>query len=466
MGDDSLSSLLMIFVLISLRALLALAFGAINNVRHSTLRTRAENGHKAAAQVLALTENDTRLQLTYQIATLLLHFGIAGLALLNLTDALMVAVPMLSRLVAHGIMLLITACVTLILGELVPEAIGSAYASTLALWLIMPIQLLLLVFRPITAGLLIVSKWLSSLFRSGNLVNIVTEEEIMTMVESGHTVGTIEEEEKDMIFSVLQLDETYCSEVMIPRIDIKAVEIDTPLEEARAIFVKTGLSRIPVYEDTIDSIKGVLYAKDLLAYWHNGNKDKIKSIRDLLRTPYFVPETKPADELLKELQSKRVHMAIVVDEYGGTAGIVTIENIIEEIIGDIQDEYDPPEEAEYTQISENEYVVDAGIDLDDLNDLLNIELPTEDSDTLGGFIFSYFGRVPVVDEEIDYTEENLMMRVESVEGRRIRKVRIIRQVPKLESDENPVVEAEVDPAEAPTEIQHPESLIRSEQQST
>jgi putative hemolysin len=462
LGDDSLSSLLTIFGLIALRALLALAFGAINNVRPTNLRTKADNGQKIAAQVLALTENNPRLQLTYQITTLLLHFGIAGLALLNLTDALIVAVPVMSRLVAHGLMLLITACVTLILGELVPEAIGSAYANSLATWLIMPVQLLLLIFRPITAGLLMVSKWLSSLFRSGDLVNIVTEEEIMTMLESGHSGGTIEEEEKDMIFSVLQLNETYASEVMIPRIDIKAVEIDTPLEEARAIFVKTGLSRIPVYEDTIDNIKGVLYAKDLLAYWHNGNKEKIKAIRDLLRPAYFVPETKLVDELLKELQSKRVHMAIVVDEYGGTAGIVTIENIIEEIIGDIQDEYDPPEEAEYTQINEHEYVVDAGIDLDDLNDLLSIELPTDDSDTLGGFIFSYFGRVPTIGEEIDYAEEHLMMRVESVEGRRIRKVRIIRQDPKLESDENPVVTDSNSTATG--EIQQPESLIRSEQQ--
>ncbi|MBC8171681.1 MAG: HlyC/CorC family transporter [Anaerolineae bacterium] len=359
-------------------------------------------------------------------------------------------------------MLVLTACVTLILGELVPEAIGSAYANTLALWVIMPVHLLVLVFSPISAGLVIVSKWLSSLFSSSDLVNIVTEEEIMTMVESGHSGGTIEEEEKDMIFSVLQLGETYASEVMIPRIDIKAVELDTPLEEARAIFVKSGLSRIPVYEDTIDTIKGVLYAKDLLAYWHNGNKDKIKSIRDLLRPAYFVPETKPADELLKELQSKRVHMALVVDEYGGTAGIVTIENIIEEIIGDIQDEYDPPEEAEYTQVGDNEYIVDAGIDLDDLNDLLSIELPTDDSDTLGGFIFSYFGRVPTMGEEIDYADEHLMLRVESVEGRRIRKVRIIRQVPKLESNENPVV-TDSNPA-ATGEIQQPESLIRSEQQ--
>ncbi|MBC8170790.1 MAG: DUF21 domain-containing protein, partial [Anaerolineae bacterium] len=215
MGDDSLSSLLTIFVLITLRALLALAFGAINNVRHTTLRAKAENGQKAAAQVLALTENNTRLQLTYQITTLLLHFGIAGLALLNLTDALREAVPMLSLLVAHSLMLVLTACVTLILGELVPEAIGSAYANTLALWVIMPVHLLVLVFSPISAGLVIVSKWLSSLFSSSDLVNIVTEEEIMTMVESGHSGGTIEEEEKDMIFSVLQLGETYASEVMI-----------------------------------------------------------------------------------------------------------------------------------------------------------------------------------------------------------------------------------------------------------
>jgi CBS domain containing-hemolysin-like protein len=184
-----------------------------------------------------------------------------------------------------------------------------------------------------------------------------------------------------------------------------------------------------VFENNVDTVKGLLYAKDVLAYWSR-DRNHNRSIRDLMRPVYFVPETKRVDELLKELQSKRVHMAVVVDEYGGTAGLATIENIIEEIIGDIQDEYDVNEEADYVQIGPEEYNVDASIDLDDLNELLNIDLPTEDMDTLGGYIYTHFGRVPTVGETIDTVQ--LTMSVLSVDGRRIRKVHIIR---KPESDE-------------------------------
>ncbi|HEX2619936.1 MAG TPA: hemolysin family protein [Phototrophicaceae bacterium] len=425
MGDDSLSSLFVILILITLRGLLALAFGAISNVRQNLIREKAEAGQKAAERLLMLTDHNTRLQITHQFTGLMLDFAIASIAVLNLGEPVLKAFPQTSSLLVYTLVVLITACITLILGELVPEAIGSAYAMPLALWVIGPISLLYTLLRPVTGGLVMISKWISSIFRSSEKVNVVTEEEIMTMLESGHSGGAIEEEEKEMIFSVLQLSETYASEVMVPRIDLKALEIDTPLDDARAAFVESGFSRIPIYEDTIDNIKGLLYAKDLLTYTHTGNHDRVKRVRDLLRPAYFVPETKPVDELLKDLQSKRVHMAVVVDEYGGTAGIVTIENIIEEIIGDIRDEYDPEEEAEYAQVGENEYVVDAGIDIDDLNDLLDVELPNDDSDTLGGFIYTYFGRVPLVGEEIDYPDEHLKMRVESVEGRRIRKVHII-----------------------------------------
>jgi putative hemolysin len=444
--DDSLSSLLVILALIAVRGLLALAYGAISNVRQNLLRERSEDGDRRAARVLNLAE-DQNLQITVQIATLLLHFAIASIAVLNFKTPLLNAVSDLSPLLAYAIVLLITACITLVIGELVPESIGSAYASSLAYWFASPLRLLVTVFKPVTAVLVVTSKGLSSLFSSSELVNTVTEEEIMTLVESGQAGGTIEEEEKEMIFSVLQLDETYASEVMIPRIDIKALEIDTPLEDARAAFIESGYSRIPIYEATIDNIKGLLYAKDLLTYWHNGNKETIKSIRDLLRPAYFVPETKPADDLLKELQARRVHMAVVVDEFGGTAGIVTIENIIEEIIGDIRDEYDH-EEAEYTQISENLYVVDAGIDLDDFNDLLQVELPTEDSDTLGGYIYTCLGRVPIEGEEITVDDEGLVMRVQSTEGRRIRKVHVTKIVPAEESAE-PQTESDTDNADEP-----------------
>jgi CBS domain containing-hemolysin-like protein len=194
--------------------------------------------------------------------------------------------------------------------------------------------------------------------------------------------------------------------------------------------MEAGHSRIPVYEDSVDDIVGVLYAKDLLPPLREG--DTSQPIRALLRPAYFVPETKKADELLPDLQQRRVHMAIVVDEYGGTAGLVTIEDLLEEIVGEIQDEYDT-EEPFFVQLDENEYVCDARIDLDDLNRLADTELPTEDTDTLGGFIYASMGRVPNVGNQVHH--HDLTFTVESVVGRRIKKVRVERhRLPDLEAE--------------------------------
>jgi CBS domain containing-hemolysin-like protein len=226
-----------------------------------------------------------------------------------------------------------------------------------------------------------------------------------------------------MIRSVLEFGETLVREVMVPRLDITALEIDSTLDEAVDAFMQSGHSRVPVYDDKIDNIKGVLYAKDLLNMVRSGEMER-RSIRELMRPAYFVPETKRADTLFKEMQSRKVHLAIVVDEYGGTAGLVTIEDLVEEIVGDIQDEYDVNEEAEYVALGEGAYLFDGSINLDDFNDLMESDLSTEDNDTLGGYFFGLLGRVPEVGETIDIDEDKgkLVLRVESVEGRRIRKV--------------------------------------------
>lgn len=431
MDDDSLSGLLTIFVLIAIHAFLALARAALANVRISIVREMAEDGNRRAQRVLFLTTS-TSLPTTFQLLTTLIRFAIAAVAVLDVADPIITANPAFSSALVYGITLFLVAFVTVVLADIVPEAIGSAYANTLALWLAGVIRLLVLALSPLVAIVLQLSKVLSSIFRSGALVNIITEEEIMTLVDAGHSGGTIEEEEKEMIYSVLQLDQTRVSEVMVPRIDVVAVEINQSLEEAGEIFIQSGFSRIPVFEDNIDKIEGLLYAKDLLACWKNG-EGQAKGIHDLMRPAYFVPETKRADELLKELQSQKVHLAIVVDEYGGTAGLVTIENVIEEIIGDIQDEYDIHEEAEYEQVGPDEYTVDASIDLDDFNEMLEVDLPTEDIETLGGYIYAYFGRVPVEGETIE--TDDLIMNVQFVEGRRIRKVHILRKRKPVEDDE-------------------------------
>ena len=435
MDESSLSSaLLTILGFVFLHGLIALAFGALNNIRVNLLKNQAESGRKSAGQVIILAHETPNLQVIYQLATRLIQFTVSALAVLFIAQPL-TTVTTVAPFVVYALVVFLVLVFTLILGELVPEAVGSTYANSIAMLFLQPMRVLVFILSPLTWLILLLSRGISSIFSSSELVNRVTEEEIMTLVDAGHTGGIIEDEEKAMIYSVLQLDQTRASEVMVPRIDISALDVDTPLETARAEFIQTGYSRIPIYENNVDSIIGLLYAKDLLTYWHNGNKEKIKSIRNLMRPAYFVPEDKRADELLKELQSKRVHMAVVIDEYGGTAGLVTIENIIEEIIGDIQDEYDQDEEADYVELGENEYLVDASMDLDHLNNLLEVELPTDESDTLGGYLYTYFGRVPLVQETFDF-EDRLTLRVESVDGRRIRKVYIIRHNLEQQEDED------------------------------
>jgi putative hemolysin len=200
-----------------------------------------------------------------------------------------------------------------------------------------------------------------------------------------------------------------------------ALDVDTPLDKALQTLINSGHSRIPIYEDTIDNIKGLLYAKDLLNLWGKTPRP----LKDIMRKANFVPESKQADVLLHELKRDRIHMVIVVDEYGGTAGLITLEDLIEEIIGDIQDEYDIHEEAEFVQEGPDTFTVDAGITLTDFNDLLNVELSKEDSDTLGGFIFTELGHVPEPGETLDY--QNLNFTITSLDGRRIRKVSVIRK---------------------------------------
>jgi CBS domain containing-hemolysin-like protein len=253
---------------------------------------------------------------------------------------------------------------------------------------------------------------------------IVTEEEIKTLVDAGQEGGVLEEGEKEMIYSVFEIGETLTREVMIPRIDIVALEASTSPLEAVDVAIQYGHSRIPVYEETVDRIVGILYAKDLLKVLRQQGRAGSETLRlvDLARPAYFVPETKKVDELLEELQQRRVHMAVVIDEYGGTAGLVTIEDILEEIVGEIRDEYDESEEPMVKPLPGGAYEIDSRMLLDDVNDLLPAKLADEESDTLGGFIYNRLGKVPEPGEEIE--ADGVHMKVINLEDQRIGKVSV------------------------------------------
>ncbi len=250
-------------------------------------------------------------------------------------------------------------------------------------------------------------------------VTFITEDELKNLVDAGQQEGVLEQGERRMIYSIFELGDTLAREVMVPRIDVLALDVNTTLAEAADTLLESGYSRVPVYEETIDNVIGLLYAKDLLNAWRS--EAPMDSLRSLLRPAYFVPEAKPVDDLLAEMQSRRVHMAIVVDEYGGVAGIVTLEDIVEEIVGEIQDEYDESEEALYRRIAPDEYEVAGRMDIDDFNELLDVNLPADDADTLGGFLYSRMGHIPVAGERL--LVGDLELTVQQVSRRRIAKIR-------------------------------------------
>lgn len=249
-----------------------------------------------------------------------------------------------------------------------------------------------------------------------------SEDDLHLLLKAGEEQGIIEEEEKEMIASIVEFSTTRVREVMVPRVDIVAVDIETPLKEAARVMLEAGHSRVPVYRDNIDHIVGVLYAKDLLRCFVEGKVEA--DISKLVRPAYLVPETKNVDELLQELQQHKVHMAIVVDEYGGTAGLVTIEDLLEEIVGEIQDEFDA-EGPTIEEINESEFIFSARVSLDEVSKRLRVEFPSEGGDTLSGFIYSQLGKVPAPGDSVSFGDVTL--EVLSVDGQRIGRVRARRE---------------------------------------
>jgi putative hemolysin len=419
-----------VILLVFLNGLFSAAQSAIVNLRQRRIDQLLREDREKAARVARLAENSTPLLASFQLWNALTGVLATGIAVLTLSSPLkqvLARVDILASVSAplsDGVIIVVMAFALLILGILVPEAVGAAHAERLAFWVARPVEAMTTLVSPIIKLVVTISDGLSVLMGGEPLraMPFITEEEIMTMVDAGQEVGVIEADEKEMIYSVFALGSTLAREVMVPRIDIVALDVEATLEEALDVAIQVGHSRIPTYEENIDNIVGLLYAKDLLQLWRDKREEV--SLRDVLRTPHFVPESKPVDELLEEMQQRKVHMVIVVDEYGGTAGVVTLEDIVEEIVGEIQDEYDT-EEPIVEQAGDGEFIFNARVDLDDVNRLMGAELPTEMGDTLGGFIYSQLGKVPTPGEMVSF--DGLVIEVLSVSGRRIRKVRVYRK---------------------------------------
>jgi CBS domain containing-hemolysin-like protein len=417
------------------RAFFALARSALVNMRRSRLVELEQRGVTSARALQQLTDNSSQLLATAEVGAI---FSLVVATSIAATEFVPVAndwirslnltwlSPGAALLIAYLIVLFLTGMVLFIFGRLVPEALGVRNPEPIALACVRPMQLCSVLLSPVVRVAVAVSNLLSIPLggqkRDG--ASLVTEEELKTMVDAGEEEGLIEEDEKEMILSVLGFGDTVAREVMVPRIDMVTVEVNTPLNEALDLIISAGHSRIPVYRDTIDDIAGILYAKDLLKVLRDGANPPLE---ELVRQAFFTPESKKVSELLQELQNRRVHVCIVVDEYGGTAGMVTIEDILEEIVGEIQDEYDT-EEPDYQALPNGEgYILEAGMAIDDVNELMHVELPTEQSDTLGGFIYDQLGEVPEVGATVHYA--GVRFEVLAVSDRRILKVKATYEQP-------------------------------------
>jgi len=409
-------------VLLLIDVMLVAIRASILNSRLAILITLREENPAQAARTMELLEKP-RLRASLRLAVVLDHFMILGVSIW-LYLQLVNAVPSLLQ----ALLLLSLAALIILFIEFGIERLVLPRAESWAIrlsGLAFGIDLLL---SPVSSLLIAVLG--SPLMLQQRMVP-VTEDELKSWVEEGQPEGSLEQGERKMIYSIFHFGDTLAREVMVPRIDILGLEINTSLEEAIQALDRSGHSRVPVYEETIDNVVGLLYAKDLLrARMENGD---LQSLRHLLRPAYFVPETKKVDELLREMQARSVHLALVVDEYGGIAGLVTLEDIVEEIVGEIRDEYDQSEEQIYEKIGPDEYIFHGRIDLDDFNNVMGTSLEKEAADTLGGYIYSQIGRVPVGGERIE--TDDLILTVEQVSGRRIRRVRALCRTKVSETEE-------------------------------
>jgi len=437
LGFGMVGELLLLALLIVLNAFFAATETALVSARRSRLRQLATEGVRWADLVEKLAEDSRPLLTTVYLGNVLVRLTTAASAVLFLVPpvsewfAQISAIASIATSVAVIFVIVVLTFVVLVFGELLPKSLALRDPEGVALRVAPIFRVVFWLLSPVVKVLMVMSRLAESLSggdHPGVGVPSVTEEEIKTMVDAGEEEGAIEEDEKEMIFSIFELGDTLAREIMVPRIDVTALDATTHLDEAIGVVLDKGFSRIPVYKGTIDNVIGLLYARDLLRQLREGATEV--GLKALLRPAYFVPESKELDELLQELQKKKIHMAVVVDEYGGMAGVVTIEDILEEIVGEIQDEYDS-EEPFAQLVSATEAICNARIDLDDVNKLLGVNLPTDEADTLGGLIYNELGKVPVVGDKVQV--DSLSIEVMSVVGRRIKMVRLVNLSPKADA---------------------------------
>jgi putative hemolysin len=439
---DTLIQLLVIVLLTLLEGFFVAAEIALVSIRRSRVEQLVDEGKPGARRVRRLLNQPGRFLAVCQLGLTFIGFFASAFAAVSLTEqlsGLLISAGMstgTADVIALLVVTILLALFTIVFAELVPKTLALANPERFAIVLSLPIDVLGRAFGPVIALLTAVTSRITGMLGAHVTSDAqITAEELRLIVERGGEQGILEAEEEQMINAVIELGDQRVHAVMVPRIHMVTLPATASLDEAIDKVIEEGHSRIPVYEGTIDEIVGILYAKDLLPFL-KGSVDQRPTVRSILRTPVFVPESMSVDDLLHELQRRKVHLAVVLDEYGGTAGLVTIEDLLEEIVGEIQDEYDE-EEPLIVKLSDDEARIDGRASIDDLAETFDIALELDDDDqfdTIGGLVYHRIGGVPKPGDQVKV--EGLTLTVETTDGRRVGKVLVVREVRDPEDDDD------------------------------
>ena len=412
MDSSDVIQLIILLILLGLSAFFSSAETALTTVNKIRIRSLAEDGNKRAKTVLKITDDSGKM-----LSAILIGNNIVNLSAASLTTSLAYSFGGSMVAIASGILTVLI----LLFGEITPKTMATIHAEKMALIYAPIISIFMKVMTPvifIINGLSIGVLFLLRVDPNANN-DLMTETELRTIVDVSHEDGVIESDEREMIYNVFDLGDAKAKDVMVPRVHVTFADVNSTYEELLDIFREDKFTRLPIFEDTTDNVVGTINMKDLLLY----DNTKEFHIRDILREAYFTYEYKSISELLVEMRQASFNIAIVLDEYGETAGLITLEDILEEIVGEIHDEYDENEEDFVQEVSEREYIIEGSMNLDDLNDRLDLDLNSEEYDSLGGFIIERLDRLPEAGDSI-VTEEGIRMVVEKLDKNRIEKVHV------------------------------------------
>lgn len=437
-----MTQIILLVILIFLNAFFAASEIAFISLNDAKIDLQAKDGNKKAKKIKGMLENPSKFLATIQIGITLAGFLSSAFAseafASKLSPVLHNLVPNVSLGVWNSISIILITIIlsyfTLIFGELVPKRLAMKHSEKIAFSTIGVIKAISIITAPFVKFLTISTNLVSKLFGVGETEEeTVTEEEIRMMVDVGKEKGTIDKAEGEMINNVFEFNDKSVSEIMIPRKEIFALDMNLSISKViEELTEDFRYSRIPVYDETIDEIKGIVYVKDILL----STRNKSVKVKNLIKEAYFVPDTKPVNELFNELRKNRKQIAIVVDEYGGTAGIVTMEDILEEIVGEIYDEYDVVQKV-YEKIDENTYILSGGMQVSEVEKILDIEIPDGDYDTISGYLIEEIGKIPDENEKLVIETEDVIYKIEKVKDKRILKIKACKteEIKKEETEE-------------------------------